>query len=162
MRFSVCLGLGSNLGNRKQHLQAGIAGLERVLDEAKVSPLYLTSPQDYLDQDDFLNCALHGFWNSNLLKLLEICQQFEAERGRDRINQPPKGPRSLDIDILWVEGLEFESGRLLLPHPALKSRAFALVPMLDLLPAALDPRDGRRLLDCMDGLRAQGVYSVPW
>ena len=158
----MVLGLGSNLGSSREILNSAINRLETILLAVRVSSLYRTEPRDLETQPQFLNCAVAGFWDGTLLQLLDICLSVEAEHGRDRQNQVQKGPRLLDIDILWVEDVVLDSQRLSLPHPRLTERAFALTPLIDLAPNAADPHTGRSYASYLENLPAQGIYSESW
>ena len=86
-----------------------------------------------------MNAAALLVYAGEPFNLLETLQGIEAAEGRDRARQQRWGPRTLDLDILWVEGLAMESDRLTIPHPRLTDRPFALRPLVDVLPDAIDP-----------------------
>jgi 2-amino-4-hydroxy-6-hydroxymethyldihydropteridine diphosphokinase len=137
------LGLGSNLGDRAAHLARAALGLSRAgLEIAALSSVYETEPVGPVrDQPDFLNavlCVRPGRLAPE--ELLALCLRIERDLGRTRTVD--KGPREIDIDLLLVGDLVLERPGLGLPHPELARRAFVLVPLLELDPGLVDPRDG--------------------
>ena len=148
------LGLGSNLGEREEHLRAALRALEEhgVVVEA-VSSLYETEPVgEILDQPDFLNAAARVRTTLEPDALLDLCKAIEVEQGR-MFAAPRHGPRALDLDLLLLGDLELETERLTLPHPEVGSRRFVLAPLLELDPGLTLP-DGTALADALDALRA--------
>ena len=132
------LSLGANIGDRAASLRAGREALAALPATRLVaaSPIYETAPQDLEDQPPFLNqvvCLETGLEPPDLL--LE-CQAIERAAGR--VRETRFGPRTLDVDILLVEGVESDDPRLTLPHPRLWRRAFVLVPLADLWTLARD------------------------
>jgi 2-amino-4-hydroxy-6-hydroxymethyldihydropteridine diphosphokinase len=146
------LGLGSNVGDRWEHLRAAIAALpEHGVDVDAVSSAYETEPVgEVLDQPDFLNAALRVRTELEPEPLLEVCKAIEVEQGR-LFASPRHGPRPLDIDLLLLGDLELSSERLTLPHPEVPSRRFVLAPLLELDPELALP-DGTQLADALDAL----------
>lgn len=152
------LGLGSNRGRSEDILSGAVQALGFVLERLAVSRTYRTKPRDVLDQADFLNMAVKGETALDPIDLLDAIQAIEARFGRDRGAERPKGERSLDIDILAYGDLDFESERLIIPHPRLLERKFALLPLLELEPGLRDPRTGLPLAAALDALPDQGIY----
>jgi 2-amino-4-hydroxy-6-hydroxymethyldihydropteridine diphosphokinase len=127
------IGLGSNLGDRRAHLRAAIEGLEAAGDVVAVSPLYETAPVGGpAGQDDFLNVVVELRTADSPRALLERGQALEAAAQRERTER--WGPRTLDADVLWVEGEEVDEADLTVPHPRLWERRFVLAPLADLAP----------------------------
>jgi 2-amino-4-hydroxy-6-hydroxymethyldihydropteridine diphosphokinase len=146
------LGLGSNVGDREEHLRAAIGALPQhgVAVEA-VSSAYETEPVgEVLDQPDFLNAAIRIRTELEPEPLLEVCKAIEIERGR-MLAASRHSPRPLDIDLLLLGGLELSGERLTLPHPEVTSRRFVLAPLLELDPELALP-DGTRLADALAAL----------
>jgi 2-amino-4-hydroxy-6-hydroxymethyldihydropteridine diphosphokinase len=81
-----------------------------------------------------------------------------SEHGRERRER--WGPRTLDLDLLFVPGLVWADPALTLPHPELTRRAFALLPLIDVLPDASDPRTGARYAELLPGLLGQGLRRL--
>jgi len=146
------LGLGSNVGNRREHLRAAVELLgEHGAEVEALSSTYETEPVgEVLDQPDFLNAAVRIRTGLEPESLLEVCKAIEVERGR-MVASSRHSPRPLDIDLLLLGALELETERLTLPHPQVRSRRFVLVPLLELDPELTLP-DGTRLADALDAL----------
>jgi 2-amino-4-hydroxy-6-hydroxymethyldihydropteridine diphosphokinase len=146
------LGLGSNIGERREHLQAAVDALSghgvRVL---AASSVYETEPVGLvLEQREFLNAAVRIDTEHDPEALLDACKVVEAELGR-AAGGVRHGPRVIDVDVLLLGDQTFESERLALPHREVLSRRFVLVPLLELDPDLSTP-DGRRLADALAGL----------
>ncbi len=157
------LGLGSNVGDRREHLRAALDLLaERGVVVEAVSGVYETEPVgEILDQPDFLNAAVRISTELEPEDLLDVCKTVEVERGRMRAG-PRHGPRPLDVDLLLIEGVELETERLTLPHPEVTSRRFVLAPLLELDPE-LELPDGTRLSEALAALgdeRAERVGAL--
>jgi 2-amino-4-hydroxy-6-hydroxymethyldihydropteridine diphosphokinase len=146
------LGLGSNVGDRAEHLRAAIEALaERGLEVEAVSSAYETEPVGEVpDQADFLNAAIRIRTELEPEALLDLCKAVEAERGRT-FDAPRHSPRPLDVDLLLLGDLELSTDRLTLPHPEVTSRRFVLAPLLE-LDSDLKLPDGTRLADALGAL----------
>lgn len=143
----VWLGLGSNIQDRDVHITQALNQLHTVLKEVKTSSVYESTAQDYLDQNDFLNMVLCGRTSLAPESFLEHIVEFEKDGGRKRHNVPPKGPRTIDIDILLWDDLLYSntnigSDGLFIPHPRMHKRLFVLKPLLDIDSSLKDPGDG--------------------
>lgn len=137
------IGLGSNLGDREATIAAAIAALRAPdLHILRRSPLYETEPVGGPPQGDFLNGAVLLVTSLSAQELLERCLSVERSLGRVRADAERWGPRTIDLDLLWIEGEAVSEGDLEVPHPRLAERAFALRPLLDLAPDATDFRTG--------------------
>ncbi len=127
------LGLGSNLGDRRAELRAAVAALEEAGDVVAVSPLYETEPLGGPPgQGPYLNLVVELATRDSPRRLLERCG--ELERAAGRVRTVPHGPRTLDADVLWIEGLEVDEPDLVVPHPRMQARRFVLCPLADLAP----------------------------
>ncbi|MDR2150315.1 MAG: 2-amino-4-hydroxy-6-hydroxymethyldihydropteridine diphosphokinase [Spirochaetaceae bacterium] len=138
----VVLGIGSNKGDSPRIVRAAIAVLDTILGSMRCASLYKTAPLYVLDQDYFFNTAVSGFYAHSPAVLLNTIHRLEASFGRDRSRERRFGERTLDIDILLFGQQICEEPLLTIPHPRLHERAFALVPLLELIPDAVDPRTG--------------------
>ncbi len=135
---TVYLSLGSNLGDRAEHLRAALAALpsDRLI-VVRVSSVYETAPVDKLDQPDFLNVAAEIQTTLFPMQLLSRTQRIERALGRRRFVE--KGPRTVDIDILLYGDSVIRSPQLVVPHPRMHLRRFVLEPMAELAPDLRHP-----------------------
>lgn len=132
------LALGSNLGDRRAHLRRAVAGIP---DLVAVSPVYETDPVGGpAGQGPFLNLVVELDTRRSPRQLLELCRRLEVDAARVRDER--WGPRTLDVDVLWVDGVTVDEPDLVVPHPRMLERRFVQAPLLDLAPdlAALDWR----------------------
>jgi 2-amino-4-hydroxy-6-hydroxymethyldihydropteridine diphosphokinase len=127
------IGLGSNLGDRRAFLTEAVATLRAGGDVVAVSPLYETEPVGGpAGQERFLNVVVELATADSPRQLLERCQALEAAAARARTEH--WGPRTLDADVLLVEGLAVDEPDLTVPHPRMWERRFVLQPLADLAP----------------------------
>ncbi len=146
------LGLGSNVGDRRMHLLDAVAALpEHGVDVLDSSSVYETEPVGLvLDQREFYNACLRVETTHGPEQLLDACKAVERTLGREP-GGVRHGPRPIDVDVLLLDGVSYESDRLTLPHPEVTSRRFVLVPLLELDPDMTLP-DGTRLATALDAL----------
>lgn len=141
----VVIGLGANLGDRLATMRDAIVRIER-LDGVRIlarSRVYETAPVGLVEQPAFLNAAIGVNCTKSARALLDELLRIERELGRIRgAGEVRWGPRAIDLDVLWIEGVVIDESQLSVPHPRLVERAFALVPLLDVAPDARDPRTG--------------------
>lgn len=147
------VGLGSNLGERRELLAGAVAGCARLGELAGVSWLYETDPIGP-PQPVYLNAALRLRTELAPEALLDALLELERAAGRRRRER--WGPRTLDLDVLWIAGCAVRSPRLTVPHPRLAERAFALLPLLDVAPDARAP-DGSDYARRLAGMDLMGV-----
>lgn len=153
--FDVVIGLGTNLGDREATLRSAVRALTSLADDGlAVSALYETAPLGP-PQPHYLNAAVRFRTSLEPDGLLDALLVIERAHGRVRGER--WGPRTLDLDVLFAlaDGarLEHRSARLVVPHPGLLERSFALAPLLDVMPE-LRPRLGAVLVSLgvpMDG-----------
>ncbi len=127
------VGLGSNLGDRRAHLRAAVEGLRSAGDVVGVSPLYETDPVGGPeDQGPYLNLVVELSTAAGPRELLGRCRDLEAAAGRVRTVR--WGPRTLDADVLLVDGWQVDEADLVVPHPRLWERRFVVRPLADLAP----------------------------
>jgi 2-amino-4-hydroxy-6-hydroxymethyldihydropteridine diphosphokinase len=146
------LGLGSNVGDRRAHLQAAVDALPahgvRVL---ACSSTYDTDPVgEMLEQADFLNACVRVETALGPEALLDACKAVERRLGR-QTGGPRHGPRPIDVDVLLLGDVELRSERLCLPHAQVLARRFVLIPLLE-LDFALQTPSGERLSDALAAL----------
>ncbi|RPJ86334.1 MAG: 2-amino-4-hydroxy-6-hydroxymethyldihydropteridine diphosphokinase [Acidobacteria bacterium] len=143
---AVFLALGSNLGNREEQLQAALGALvEEGVNVVTCSSVYRTDPLYVLDQPDFLNMVCKVQTDLSAHGLLESCLRVERRLGRSR--HVDKGPREIDVDILFFGQAIIDDQTLVVPHPLLYERNFVLVPLAEIAPLFRDPRTGVTVLE---------------
>ncbi len=152
------LGLGGNIGDSRKLLAAAIERLAADPDTEveAVSALYLTPPWGKVDQPAFLNAAVLIETSLTARRLLDTILSIERQLGRERIER--WGPRRIDIDILLFGALSIDEPGLHVPHPRLTERAFALVPLQDVMPDAIV--DGRRVGEWVASSDEEGMQRL--
>jgi 2-amino-4-hydroxy-6-hydroxymethyldihydropteridine diphosphokinase len=131
------LSLGSNLGDRRAYLSQAVDSLP---DVVAVSPVYETDPVGGPGgQDAYLNIVVELHTTIEPRALLAICHRIEANA--ERVRAERWGPRTLDIDIIWMDGITMDDEQLTIPHPRWKDRRFVLAPLRDLAPDLVSERD---------------------
>jgi 2-amino-4-hydroxy-6-hydroxymethyldihydropteridine diphosphokinase len=150
------LGLGSNVGDRRAHLESAAAALPaHGVHVLASSSVYETEPVGLvLDQREFYNACLQVETDHAPDELLRACKDVERSLGREP-GGPRHGPRPIDVDVLLLDALEYSSDRLILPHPEVTSRRFVLVPLLELEPGLALP-DGTSLAQALTALGDDG------
>jgi 2-amino-4-hydroxy-6-hydroxymethyldihydropteridine diphosphokinase len=138
----IAIGLGANLGDRLGTMREAVERIARIAKVVARSTVWETAPVGGPPQPDFLNAAVLVEWEREPVELLEKLLAIEAELGR--VRGVPNGPRTIDLDVLWIEGHVVDEPGLTVPHPRLHLRTFALAPLLEVAPTACDPRTGRR------------------
>ena len=123
------LGLGSNLGVRRRHLRVAVAAIP---DVVAVSRVYETAPVGGPDQGAYFNIVVRLETDKSPRELLELCREREA--AAQRVRTVRWGPRTLDVDVLWVDGESVDEPDLIVPHPRMFVRAFVLMPLRDVAP----------------------------
>jgi 2-amino-4-hydroxy-6-hydroxymethyldihydropteridine diphosphokinase len=136
------LGLGSNLGNRKENLKTALSSLSRIGEVKRVSSLYGTEPLGVKDQLEFLNAVVLVETPLEPRFLLQGLKEIEKELGRSP-QGPRWGPRVVDLDILSFDGLVLDEQGLTVPHPELGRRRFVLEPLLEIAPDWIHPVSGK-------------------
>ena len=130
------LSLGSNLGDRLDHLSKAVTALAKQpkIKVIKVSSVYQTKPVGGPEQDDYLNAVVKIQTELSAHELLAVTQSIENNEGR--VREVRWGPRTLDIDVLTYDDLISTDEKLTLPHPRISERAFVLVPFFEIDPQA--------------------------
>jgi 2-amino-4-hydroxy-6-hydroxymethyldihydropteridine diphosphokinase len=123
-------------------MQAAAREIDRALPIEATSRVYATAPVGGPPQGEFLNAALVVRLDGSPFELMAVL--LDIERGLGRVRGARWGPRTIDLDLLWIEGVAIDSPSLTVPHPHLRARAFALAPLLDVVPDACDPKGGAR------------------
>jgi 2-amino-4-hydroxy-6-hydroxymethyldihydropteridine diphosphokinase len=162
--LDVVVGLGSNLGARAALLELAVARLSKMGSLVGLSSVYETAPVGP-PQPHFLNAAVRLLSELSPSELLTMMLEIERLAGRERRER--WGPRTLDLDLLWIRGRCVEEPGLVVPHARLHERPFALLPLLDVAPDAADPRTGAPYaaialsLDCA-GVRQLSPDEFSW
>ncbi len=141
-RITAAVALGSNLGDRRAHLDFAVTRLRDLLEHLKVSRYYDTVPVGVSGpQAMYLNAAAVGRTRLTPRALLDGLLAIEQERGRER--PFPNAPRSLDLDLILYGDVAVESADLVVPPPRFRERRFVLEPLVEVAPDLRDPVSGR-------------------
>lgn len=138
------LGLGTNLGHKKENLEKAldILNFHSDVQVLKVSSFYETDPVGYENQDKFLNAVVFCETSLGPYELLDFIQ--EIEKALKRVRDIRWGPRTIDVDILLYDTLELmDEPRLIIPHPRMVEREFVLEPLAEIAPEVVHPGEGK-------------------
>lgn len=150
METTAYLSLGSNVGNRAHHLRDATARLLHCGRVLSVSSIYETEPVDFTEQPWFLNCALALATTHPPQQLMTELLRIEKDMGRERTQ--PKGPRTIDIDLLLYGDVILNSAGLTIPHPQMHRRRFVLEPLAEIAPEARHPLLQRSVRELLENL----------
>ena len=150
------IGMGANLaswaGPPEATLATAALWIETLGRVVFRSSLYSTEPVGFAEQPRFINAVVALETELEARDLLERLLAIEVEFGRNRAEGFANGPRTLDLDILLYGGLKISEPGLRIPHPHLTERAFALVPLNEIAPHALDPVSGKTVSQLLQSL----------
>jgi 2-amino-4-hydroxy-6-hydroxymethyldihydropteridine diphosphokinase len=150
--FDIFLLLGSNLGDRKQHLLQAIALIEQnIAPVLKASSVYETQAWGKTEEPDYLNQVVMLRTVLSPKKLLETTLSIENTLGRQR--QEKWGSRTIDIDILFYDKMIINEEDLRIPHPELHKRRFTLEPLAEIAPELLHPELHQNILQLKNELK---------
>ena len=147
MDHTVCLSLGSNIGNRSANLKQAISSLRPQMEVKARSKVYETPPWGYTEQDKFLNQVVKVSTYLEPEPLLKHLKRLEIALGRKETFH--YGPRLIDMDILFYDALVLETPQLILPHPHVHERGFVLIPMMDVAPDLVHPVKGKSIRELL-------------
>lgn len=151
------IGLGSNLGRRWPTIAAAVARFGEIDPAVRVSSIYETDPVGGpAAQPSFLNCVVSFESELGATEILHICQGLE--RDAQRVRTVRWGPRTLDADVLWIDGYSSDDPELTVPHPRMFERAFVLAPLEEVAPDIVE-RSWRGSLGIGSG-RPAGIRRV--
>ena len=153
----AAIALGSNLpspwGGREQNLRVAIERLSALGEVTAISSFYDTAPVLYTNQPRFLNAAALLRMSLEPAPLLRALLEIEIMMGRDRSpGALAKGPRTLDLDLLWFDNRVLATPELTLPHPAMHLRRFVLEPLAEIAPEWLHPVLGKTASELLTSL----------
>ena len=154
--MTAYLGLGSNLGEREEHLREGLRLLRNSLKLIRLSSIYETEPWGYTDQPPFLNLVCEMETDQMSHQVLEATKKVERRVGRSPTFR--YGPRVLDIDLLLYGDQVISTASLTVPHPGMAERAFVLVPLAEIASTQVHPVFGLSVSELL--AQAPGVDGV--
>ncbi|MEL6254510.1 MAG: 2-amino-4-hydroxy-6-hydroxymethyldihydropteridine diphosphokinase [Bacteroidota bacterium] len=144
----IFLGVGTNLGDKKKNILRAYELLEeKGVEILRKSSMYRSAAWGIRDQDSFLNSVIEVAYEQGAEKLLDICLAVEEEMGRKRLIK--WGPRLIDLDIIDFHREQYNSEKLILPHPFYAQRAFVLAPLAELEKDWQDKESGKSIQDLL-------------
>lgn len=158
---TVYLGLGTNIGNRKENLTRAIEALSLALGPCTAQSSFIeTAPWGFDSENAFLNCAVAFETELTPLELLETTESIERELGRTtKSTGGTYHDRIIDIDILLYRSEIVETPRLAIPHPLMHLRDFVLEPLAEIAPHAIHPTTGKSIDELSTELKEQKAQN---
>jgi len=147
----IYLGLGSNMGDRRQNLQDALSLLSQQVRLTMVSPIYDTAPVGNTEQSRFLNLVCEAYTLMKPIELLITVKEIEKTIGREP--GPVNSPRPIDIDLLLYGNEAINTAGLIIPHSRMTERAFVLAPLADIAPDLVHPVTGKRIKELLKALK---------
>ncbi|RMG72966.1 MAG: 2-amino-4-hydroxy-6-hydroxymethyldihydropteridine diphosphokinase [Nitrospirae bacterium] len=158
--IDVYIGVGSNLGDRRNNCQSAVRQLKHNgIEVIKVSPVYETEPWGVKEQPPFLNLAIHCRTSLPPEELLRRLKDIEKQLGRESTYH--WGPRTIDLDILFYGDRIVNQKELVIPHPHIAQRLFVLKPLSDIAPFLIHPVLNRTILELLQEFKdKQAIHQV--
>lgn len=152
MKKPVFIGLGSNMGHKRDNMEQAAAAISNIpeVDLIRCSSLYQTEPWGKTDQDIFLNQVIEVETDLSAQELLRALQDIEIKMGRQR--KEKWGPRIIDLDILLYGNEVMDDLDLQIPHPHMRERLFVLVPLYEIGPDLRFPDDGATIEEVLSSV----------
>jgi 2-amino-4-hydroxy-6-hydroxymethyldihydropteridine diphosphokinase len=167
MSHTAYLSLGSNLGDREAHLREAARRLSEIGTITATSSLYETAPMEVVDQPWFLNAVVA--LRTDLAPADLLRELLAIEKSMGRVRTRPKGPRTIDLDILLYDDEVVHAPSLTIPHPAMQQRLFVLAPLAEIAPEVVHPVLHRTAIELRDALTSNASahqqvrqISTPW
>lgn len=157
MEKTVYLSLGSNVGDREANLRTAIEKLAALGKMVAVSSFYETEPMEFTAQPWFLNCAVA--LRTELMPKIFLSKMLAIEQQMGRRRIQPKGPRTIDIDILLFGNSVIHMPQLDVPHVAMHERRFVLEPLAEIAPEVRHPVSKRSVRELLQGLPANAGHT---
>ena len=148
----VYIGIGSNLGERIANISKAVALFSSYGNIESMSSVYETEPEGAKGQPDFLNCVIKAGVEMDAARLLAVLKNIEKEMGRKRGRR--NGPRLIDLDLLFYNNQVIDTPDLKVPHPRLQSRAFVLVPIVEIARGLVHPILHKSMLQLLTELES--------
>ena len=147
------IGVGGNMGDKEKNVREALELIDNSYHTkiTKTSKLYETTPVGYLDQEDFLNCAIKVKTLLNPLELVRFLLTIEKELKRERVIR--WGPRTVDLDVLLYDNLISSDEEIIVPHPRMQERMFVLEPLCDIAPYVIHPILNKPIIQIMSSLK---------
>lgn len=152
----VAIAMGSNLGDRRAHLNSALDALALDLDQIKSSSFRETEPVGVGEEHrPYLNAAVVGTTQLSARHLLDRLLEIEEEQGR--VRPYPMAPRTLDLDLILYGDSVIEESGISVPHPRFRARAFVLAPLAEIAPEMIDPVTGKTVRELLVAQRHDRV-----
>ncbi len=146
----VLISVGSNQNGPETQILRAIGKLSEYFSNLKTSALYLTEPVGSVIQDAFVNAAISFETDRTAPEVLRVLLDIESQAGRNRQTETPKGPRALDLDMIFFGSEIWSDESLEIPHPRYQDRRFVLEPANEVAPDYADPLTGKTITQTLE------------